>query len=372
MWTQRADFGAVGRHRATGLSIGNKGYMGLGHYNGTGVETYLADWWEYDPASNSWTQKADYIGNNGNGELGAHGISSGLVGYVGLGEIDDFSMYKFDPATNSWSQVSSAPPGNTFQDTGSFTIGHKSYFTKLSSTNFYVYNADIDTWSQLGPLPFVTFYSAAGFSIDGKGYFKISNSTFAVNQFWEYNPTSDTWTEKAVFPGKARLASNSFVQNGKGFIVCGYGVGAYSDLTKEVWSYNPVLNVWDSLPEFQGTSRRYSTGFSIGEHCYIGTGTNGTNFSDFWEFDEVADIHEKDEFSFSVFPNPATDKFSIQSTKTNEFNVSIFSTSGKLIKKVETNNGKIDVMTNGILSGQYIIQINVDNSVVKTERIHFL
>lgn len=371
MWTQRADFGTVGRHRVTGLSIGNKGYMGLGHYNGTGVETYFTDWWEFDPASNSWAQKADYIGNNGNGELGAHGISLELVGYVGLGEIDDFSMYKYDPATNIWTQVSSAPAGITFQDTGSFTIGHKSYFTRLSSTNFYVYDADLDTWTLLGPLPFTTYYSAAGFAIEGKGYFKISNSSNVVNIFWEYNPIGDTWTEKAVFPGKARLASNSFVQYGKGYIVCGYGVGAHSDLNSEVWSYDPVLNVWDSLPEFPGSSRRYSASFSIGEHCYIGTGTNGTNLNDFWEFNEVAAVQKNDEFSFSIYPNPATEKFYIESDKTNDFKVSIFSTSGKLIKQVETTNGKLEVLRGNIISGQYIIQINKDNTIIKTERIIF-
>ena len=65
-WEKRADFGSNARHRGTGLSIGNKGYFGLGHYNGAGPNIVMSDWWEYDPATNSWSQKADYIGNNGN------------------------------------------------------------------------------------------------------------------------------------------------------------------------------------------------------------------------------------------------------------------------------------------------------------------
>ncbi|MCH2228743.1 MAG: hypothetical protein MK105_00260 [Crocinitomicaceae bacterium] len=55
-WIQRANFPASGRHRATGISIGNKGHMGLGHYNGAGFETIFSYWWEYDLATNSWTQ----------------------------------------------------------------------------------------------------------------------------------------------------------------------------------------------------------------------------------------------------------------------------------------------------------------------------
>ena len=59
-WVQKADFGGPGRHRATGISIANKGYMGLGHVNGTGIDINYKDWWQFDPASNSWTQKANF------------------------------------------------------------------------------------------------------------------------------------------------------------------------------------------------------------------------------------------------------------------------------------------------------------------------
>jgi hypothetical protein len=54
VWTQKANIGAVGRDGAVGFSIGNKGYIGTGS-NGT---TYLNDFWEYDPETNVWIQKA--------------------------------------------------------------------------------------------------------------------------------------------------------------------------------------------------------------------------------------------------------------------------------------------------------------------------
>jgi N-acetylneuraminic acid mutarotase len=147
-WTQRTDFGGQGRHRGIGISIANKGYIGLGHYNGTGVETYLSDWWEYDPASASWSQKMDYPGNNGNGELGAHGISLETIGYVGLGELDDYSLFKYDPSTNTWTEVTGPPSsGGSFQDSGDFTIGHKSYFMRIVSDQLWEYDSDLDQWT---------------------------------------------------------------------------------------------------------------------------------------------------------------------------------------------------------------------------------
>jgi len=80
-WIQKADFGGVGRHRATGISIANKGYMGLGHVNGTGIDIDYKDWWQYDPASDSWTQKANFPVLN----HGAVAFSTSTRGYVGGG-----------------------------------------------------------------------------------------------------------------------------------------------------------------------------------------------------------------------------------------------------------------------------------------------
>lgn len=59
-WIQKASVGGVGRHRATGCATSHRGYIGLGHINGTGQDITFKDWWEYDPAADTWTQKADF------------------------------------------------------------------------------------------------------------------------------------------------------------------------------------------------------------------------------------------------------------------------------------------------------------------------
>src|ERR1043166_8829529 len=60
-WTSKANFGGDARHRAVGICIGTRGYMGLGHINAV-TDILYDDWWEYDPGSNSWTQKATFPG----------------------------------------------------------------------------------------------------------------------------------------------------------------------------------------------------------------------------------------------------------------------------------------------------------------------
>ncbi|HET6989765.1 MAG TPA: hypothetical protein VFJ43_00510, partial [Bacteroidia bacterium] len=60
-WIEKANFPGPARHRASAAAVGNRGYMGLGHINAI-VDVLYDDWYEYDPGSDSWTQKANYPG----------------------------------------------------------------------------------------------------------------------------------------------------------------------------------------------------------------------------------------------------------------------------------------------------------------------
>lgn len=53
-WAQKTNFGGTARWGAVGFSIGNKGYIGTG---GEG-SVPKNDFWEYDPTTDTWTQKA--------------------------------------------------------------------------------------------------------------------------------------------------------------------------------------------------------------------------------------------------------------------------------------------------------------------------
>src|ERR1044071_3179889 len=77
-WVQKADFGGVSRASAVGFSINTKGYIGSGYfYNGT--LHVFKDFWEYDPLTDSWTQKANL---GGVARSGAIGFSIGNKGYI--------------------------------------------------------------------------------------------------------------------------------------------------------------------------------------------------------------------------------------------------------------------------------------------------
>jgi len=78
-WTQKANFGGIPRYSAVGFSIDSKGYMGTGRAT---PGQWLQDIWEYDPLSDTWTQKADFTGGAAFDILG---FSSTNGGYLGFG-----------------------------------------------------------------------------------------------------------------------------------------------------------------------------------------------------------------------------------------------------------------------------------------------
>ena len=361
-WIQRADFGNVARHRGTAISIGNKGYMGLGHFNGAGPNIVFSDWWEYDPASNSWAQKADY---NGNGAIGSYAVLAfGMetAGFVGGGQVaSNSSFHKYDPATNAWTPVANTP--TMVQNSYGFTIGNKGYY--MSGNFVYEYNATTNQWIMKNSAPFSVGIWNSFFVIDSKGYMIFGN------QIWEYKPTLDIWTSKAPFPGLANAASVGFSQNQKGYIVSGYS-GSLANVNSEVWEFNPASNSWVQYADFDGTSRRFAAGFSIGNRCYFGIGTNGTNFGDFWEFDGLLGLEEMfDAKKFKAYPNPAVDYINFKSENLNEFTLHVYDMNGSHIKSIATENYSIQLNRNNLKKGMYFYSIESEGEKVYSNKFIF-
>jgi hypothetical protein len=97
VWTRKADFGGGGRSTSFGFSIGTKGYIG------TGSDASFSnhkDFWEYDPATNAWTRKEDF---GGSGRVFAVGFSIGNKGYAGTGvyPVGTKDFWEYTPEENT-------------------------------------------------------------------------------------------------------------------------------------------------------------------------------------------------------------------------------------------------------------------------------
>jgi N-acetylneuraminic acid mutarotase len=181
-WTQKADFGGAARYGAVGFSIGSKGYFGTGFIGaGAYADWQKNDFWEYDQAANTWTQKADYGGGK---RREAAGFSIGNKGYIGMGNngyASQKDFWEYDPIANTWTQK--ADFGGTVRQ------------------------------------------GSVGFSIGNKGYFGTGDNGARQKEFWEYDPEKDTWTQKADFGGEARMWATGFSIGSKGYI--GMGMTTY-------------------------------------------------------------------------------------------------------------------------------------------------
>jgi N-acetylneuraminic acid mutarotase len=293
-WTKRANFGGTPRYGATGFSIGTKGYIGTGYYG-----NFKKDFWEYDPATKEWSQKADF---GGDARHYAVGFSIGNKGYIGTGN-NDFNggsqkkdFWEYDPATNAWTRKADFGGKARYLAVG-FSIGSKGYVgtgdvgNSQHKNDFWEYDPITNIWARKADFGGSARYTAIGFSIGSKGYIGTGNALDAGNvitprsDFWEYDPITNTWTRKDDFGGSARNTAIGFSIGSKGYIGLGFsGELGFSD---DFWEYNPTTNTWTKKADFGGRSRIAATGFSIGSKGYIGLGTGFplTAFlNDFWEY----------------------------------------------------------------------------------------
>jgi hypothetical protein len=241
IWRQRANYPGTSHREAVSFSIGNKGYFGTGAEYSGNADVYKNDFWEYDPGTNAWTQKADF---GGIGRMGALGFSIGNKGYIGTG-IKNSTMLK----------------------------------------DFWEYNPATDTWIQKTDFGGIARYYAVGFSVGSKGYIGTGRTnTLSSNDFWEYAPATDTWTQKANFGGGNRTFAVGFSIGDKGYI--GTGDNGNVVYQNDFWEYNPTTDSWTQRANFVGGTRAYALGFAINNKGYIGMGTSGSFGypTDFWEY----------------------------------------------------------------------------------------
>jgi N-acetylneuraminic acid mutarotase len=250
-WRQIAPFPGVARYNAVAFAVGNKGYVGTG-YDGA---NRLSDFYEYDPNANTWTKKKDFAGG---ARYSAVGLSIGDKGYVGTGygtisgtvvgaaNLKDF--WEYNPSTDAWTQKASLF-GNKRIGATAFTIGSYGYVLSgtdngATLTDNEAYDPSTDTWTSMRSLTNNSTdgydYSAvarnygASFVVNGKGY--VTAGEGSKVDCWEFNPEADTWTQKTNFPGAARTYAVGFGLGSTGYVATGSNGSTRLD---DVWELAP-------------------------------------------------------------------------------------------------------------------------------------
>ena len=210
---QKADFGGTARILAVGFAIGSKGYIG------TGIDAVNSnkDFWEYDPTSNQWTQKADLGTADSTKRYDAFGMSIGSKGYIGGGLFDFVNngnklmpndFWEYNPANNQWTEKANIP--NTLQ------------------------NGDLRI---LRPM---------AFSIFDKGYV-CGGSAISANSarsvFQQYSPVTNQWTRLPDFAGGVRAGGIGFSIANRGYVGFGTDKTDLQLIKNDLWSFGGFADV---------------------------------------------------------------------------------------------------------------------------------
>ncbi len=340
IWTQKSSL-SVGRTTHAAFSLGDKGYVCCGMISSS-PQTDTDELWQYDPSTNTWSQKAQFPGGKRR-ELTSFVIDS--FAYVGHGRSisnNQFhtSFYKYNARTNSWSQIEDCPV-ERYTSTG-FSIDGKGYVTcgvnSVRHKDLFQYDPSTDSWTQKQSLPSGALNRAYACVVvkDSKAYLVGGFEGLFMDELYVYNPTNNSWTEKATFPGGKRAFLAGLVHKGKILMGMGFSTGnAYQDW----YEYIPSTDKWEEYNEFPEDNVFGHGTFTIGDKSYVVAGsTLSGNVRNY--------LHELSGSSTSVDDKAKISNKSEIKVKNNETNIEILSFNKPKSIKVINFLGQTLVETN--------------------------
>jgi N-acetylneuraminic acid mutarotase len=248
-WSQVALMPGSKRNSAVAFAAGGKGYVATG-YDGVNK---LQDNWEYNPIGNTWTQKANLpdpangvVGSGG--RYGAVGFGIGTKGYICSGYTGTHTkdLWEYNPGTDTWTQKKSMNTSDKRRDAVAMVYGGEAYIVSGTNNGTVVtemakYNPTTDTWTKLRDIAnlssdayddayaSIVRGSAVGFVVGTKGYLATGQNGSNVNTVWEYDFATDLWVQKTNFERSTRNAAVGFTAGGKGFVGLGTNSTYYFD-----------------------------------------------------------------------------------------------------------------------------------------------
>ena len=268
-WNKRKNFPGDARIGAVAFFINGKGYYGLGddsanykvenklvsgsmvNFNARG---YRKDWWQYDPATDNWTQLNNFPG----GQLAyASAISHKGKGYV---------FWGYD----------------TLYTTGSNAV------ETFYSPYVWEYNPTNDSWKLLDSLPTVAPIPAVRSEAaimtltnnrdslriyTGLGRGSVANSN--LSDWWEFNPDTNAgrWKKMQDLPATGRYGVSTIQFSYLGYVVNGYD-GTW---LREFYEYNGRGDNWQRFPDYRDSARFAGASFTLFRTGYAGMGFRGNS-----------------------------------------------------------------------------------------------
>lgn len=230
-WERMADYPGAETYSCFGIDVNGKGLAGLGRsYNGSIPAN--KEVWEFDPSTNTWSQKSDFPGIP---RVSPLGLSINGLAYIGLGSnsvpLKDF--YRFDASSDTWTQLKDFP-GTGGGVSESFTLNGFGYF--VQSGQLWEYDPGTDAWIHRSAMPQSQSFPSA-LAIGSKVYFAGgSGSSGSAKSFWEYTPSTSVWTRR----GDASVSLTAAASFRVGDLIYYYGGSTTSGYVNDFVVYDLI------------------------------------------------------------------------------------------------------------------------------------
>ena len=355
-------------HHSFGFSLDDIGYIVAGNSDSGERD----DFYQYDAATDSWTELAPFPGV---ARGYAIGDTWGGKAYFGFGN-DGISLlndlWVFDPSDMSWNELASCPC--TARTHPAMIAHNDKVFVGLGNNetgnlnDWWEYDIALNTWSQKEDLPSLSRHHPYQFGIDDYIYTGLGHGDGIFNNWFRYDIEEETWTEMAALPAEGRVAGTQFSYNGLGYVLSGDGEDHSSLETGEFWAYDPVSDSWEELPPHPEGSRWAPASFIINGEVYI---INGTNLHQYvtevykYNLDPSISIPELTNSTIHIYPNPAIDIINLEVPGNLKYDANLYDLNGRLIS---TTKNKSVIEIQALPFGIYlfeIIDLDSNQKVVK-------
>ena len=122
--------------------------------------------------------------------------------------------------------------------------------------------------------------------------------------------------------------------------------------------------------------------FAIHNVGYFGTGTNGINFNDFWEYDPLKAASGLDELAMNsvemtLYPNPALNILSIELNGISEdiieeLSIRIFSSDGREVYADKVGGLTVQVNRTNLPKGIYFVTLSHQGKKIESKKLILL
>ncbi|MFQ5604037.1 MAG: kelch repeat-containing protein [bacterium] len=312
-WTRKADIPSP-RWFLSSCAVNGRIYAigGVGGY--INVE-------EYNPGSNTWTTKAPMP--TGRGFLATSAINGKIYAFGGTNRCCPkgtvfATTQEYDPATGTWTTKADMPTARYGVCAG--VIDEKIYVIAGDPPvkKVEMYDPVTDTWTPKQDMPTARWAPTCGV-VNGKIYVfggLLRQGGPATKVVEMYDPATDTWTPKAGMP-EARVGQATAVINGQIFIFGGTNYGGRPAHSNQ-WRYDPTTDTWDtSLPNMP--FNWFVMGYSVvNERVYLMAGSSAP----YPHGDQLRRVYEYDPLVTSVEDNLAAGltTFALHQNYPNPFN----------------------------------------------------